>query len=68
MREPMLIRIAASEIGNSVAIKPAQGGSAGTRRDQKRSTDQNGKAEDEDAGTSEQAPTAPTDGHIDKLA
>lgn len=48
MREPMLIRIAPSETGNSVAIKPAQGGSAGRQRDQKRSTDQNGKAEDED--------------------
>jgi hypothetical protein len=64
----MLIRIAPSERGNSVAIKPAQGGSAGGQRGQKRGADRNSAAENEDAGTSEQTTTAPTNGHIDKLA
>jgi len=62
----MFIRIAPSERGNRAAIQPAQGGSAGNQRGQKRDADHDKPTED--AGTSEHAPTTSTNGHVDRLA
>jgi hypothetical protein len=63
MREIMPIRIVPSERGDRVAIRPAQGGSGGDQRRQKRDADHNGSAED-----AEQAPTKKNiNGHVDKL-
>jgi hypothetical protein len=65
MREAMSIRIVPSERGDRVVIHPAQGGSGGDQRRQKRNADQNSPAED--AGAAEQAPKASINGHVDKL-
>jgi hypothetical protein len=61
----MFIRKAPSERGNHVAIRPAQGGSGGDQRRQKRDADHISPAED--AGASEQAPSTNINGHVDKL-
>jgi hypothetical protein len=62
----MSVRVVPSERGNRVAISPAKAGSGGDRRGQKRGTDQEKPADDAD--TSDQALTAPANGHVDKLA
>jgi hypothetical protein len=58
----MSIRIVPSERGDRVAIHPAQGGTGGDQRRQKRDADHNSPAEE-----AEQAPTTSINGHVDKL-
>lgn len=62
----MPIQITPSERGSRIAINPARDGPAGDQRGQKRGAGHDKPAEE--AGTPQQAPAAPTDGHVDKLA
>ena len=62
MRDAMSIRIGPSERGDRVAIRPAQGGSGGDQRQQKRDADHNSPAED-----AEQVPTTSINRHVNKL-